>query len=183
MILAGIDYSITCPGICIGEKGSSFEDLMFYSFRILKRHVSNKEQIKLLEYPLYTSEQERHDKISDMVMEILSKHKVDKIRIEDYSFGSKGKVFNIAENTGLLKHKLYKAGYDFDVSAPKEIKKHFSGKGNATKGVMYMSFRDKHCPYEIHHAIGDTEIPDDIKSPVSDMIDAYAIWNMLNALR
>ena len=32
----------------------------------------------------------------------------EQIAIEGYSMGSKGKVFNIAENTGVLKYKIYK---------------------------------------------------------------------------
>ena len=36
MILAGIDYSITCPALVIGKVGSSFDELKFYSFATKK---------------------------------------------------------------------------------------------------------------------------------------------------
>ena len=62
MIVAGVDYSMSCPALVIGELGSDFSDLKFYSFAKQKRHISIKKEIILLEYPEYINEQDRYDK-------------------------------------------------------------------------------------------------------------------------
>ena len=38
----------------------------------------------------------------------------EQIAIEGYSMGSKGKVFHIAENTGVLKYKIYNPRWEHD---------------------------------------------------------------------
>ena len=36
------------------------------------------------------------------------RHEYDVISIEDYSMGSRGRVFHIGENAGILKYRLWK---------------------------------------------------------------------------
>ncbi len=183
MIVAGVDYSMSCPALVIGELGASFADLKFYSFAKKKRHVSIKKEIVLLDYPEYISEQDRYDKISDIFINIIKDSKVDEVLMEGYSYGSNaGLIFQIAENTEVFKYKLFKDKIPFSVIPPSQIKKLFSGRGNANKGVMYMTFRDKHCPYDIFNAIGEPKVPNEIGNPVSDIIDAYAIWTISDKL-
>ena len=65
------------------------------------------------------------------------------IILEGYAFADKGQVFNIGENTGLLKHKLYKNNLHPHIVTPTEIKKCWKtprGKGNASKTDMYNAF-------------------------------------------
>lgn len=181
MIIAGIDYSITCPALVIGNVGSSFDDLHFYSFATKKRHYSNNKQITLLDYPLWKTEQERYDRLSDLFINILIDKKVEHVLMEGYSYGSSaGQVFQIAENTEVLKYKMYKKEIPFDVTPPSQIKKYFTGSGNSNKGMMYVFFK-KHCPYDIHITIGDPSEPNTIGNPVSDLVDAYAIWSLNNS--
>lgn len=182
MILAGIDYSMSCPALVIGKQGATFDELLFFSFAKKKKHISMKKQITLLTYPTYLSEQERYDKISELFIDLLKEHKVDSVLMEGYSYGSSaGLVFQIAENTEVLKYKMYKTGIPFKVVPPSQIKKDFTGRGNANKGMMYLQFRDHHSPYDICNAIGEKTNPDNIGNPISDIIDAYAIWKMLDA--
>ena len=62
--------------------------------------------------------------------------------MEGYAYGtSKGVVFEIGENTGVLKHKLMKAQISIDIFAPSEIKKHATTRGNANKVDMEYAFR------------------------------------------
>ena len=49
-------------------------------------------------------------------------------------------VRSIAENTGLLKHKLYKIKVPTKPVPPTVIKKYATGKGNANKELMYEAF-------------------------------------------
>ena len=64
--------------------------------------------------------------------------------IEDYSFGSKGRVFNLAENCGLLKYMLFKKGYRFFTVPPTVVKKFATGKGNANKEAMVKAAQEKY---------------------------------------
>lgn len=181
MIIAGIDYSMTCPAVVIGKVGASFDELMFYSFAKKKKHQSIKNQIVLFDYPLWKTDQERYDRVSDLYIDVLKEHKVEFVYMEGYSYGSNaGLVFQIAENTEVLKYKMYKNEIPYDVIPPTQVKKDFCGRGNANKGMMYVEFRDRHCPYDIHAAIGEPKEPNEIGNPVSDLVDAYALWKILN---
>ena len=118
--------------------------------------------------------EERYDKISNWALECVNDCMV---AIEGYSFGSTGRaVFNIGENGGLLKHKLWVKHIPIRLVPPQTIKKFATGKGTATKEKMYEAW------------LQDTEL--DIKeiiqpkrklgSPTTDIVDAYFIckWIM-----
>jgi Holliday junction resolvasome RuvABC endonuclease subunit len=124
------------------------------------------------EHHEYLTDQERYENNATWVLEILgnfSKQDEITIIIEDYSFGSKGRVFNLAENCGVLKYLLFKHNYRFHLVAPTVIKKFATGKGNATKEKMYDAF------------IQDTDIdlqsillPNaKLNSPITDIVDAW----------
>jgi len=131
----------------------------------------------------YNNNLERFTHLAEQTIEwILSqvptRHHGNKLAIEGYAFGAKGQVFNIGENTGILKLKLAeKVANDINVIAPSAIKKFATGKGNANKVLMYEAF------------IEETE--DDLaelfefdpyagQSPVSDIIDSYYIAKYSN---
>ena len=92
------------------------------------------------------------------------------IQIEDYSYGSTGRVFHIAENLGLLKYKLkMECDWDYTLLPPSVIKKFATDKGNANKELMLESFeKDTGVNLEV---LFDTKS----KSPISDVADAYFI--------
>ena len=93
------------------------------------------------------------------------------ILIEDYSFGSKGKVFNLAENCGILKYMLYKNEYKFFTVPPTVVKKFATGKGNATKEKMYEAFVNETF-VDLHKIISPTT---KLGSPTTDIVDAWYI--------
>jgi Holliday junction resolvasome RuvABC endonuclease subunit len=97
----------------------------------------------------------------------------DKVYIEDYSFGSTGRVFHIAENMGQLKYQLYRAGIKFETIPPTVIKKYFFGKGNADKDKMYEAFLSK-TNIDLYQTLGKSR-GKKVISPISDIVDAYAI--------
>lgn len=179
MNIAGIDYSITCPAMVYGDSSiSSFDDLKIITFATKKRHMSLHKNLTLLEYPLYKSNEERYDKVSEYFYKKIIEEKVERVLIEGYSYNSAaGQVFNIAENCAILKYKLYKSGIEYSDVPPATVKKFFTGRGNCNKGIMYTTFVKEHQTYDLHLTIGDKESnPDTIGNPVSDIIDAYAIW-------
>jgi len=84
---------------------------------------------------------------------------------------SKGKVFNLAENCGILKYMLYKAEYKFFTVPPTVVKKYATGKGNATKEKMYEAFLNETF-IDLHNIISPTT---KLGSPTTDIVDAWYI--------
>lgn len=128
-----------------------------------------------IEYPDHKSNIERFDLLSNLLIDKI-KVKVDEIRFEGYSFGSKGQVFDLAENTGMMKYKLYKDGYPIVVVPPTVIKKFATGKGNANKEAMYSAW-SKINP-SLFDLFGVKESKTKIPSPINDIVDAYYLSNM-----
>ena len=186
----GIDYSLNSPGVCVNtsEEEFRYEDCKFYFLTNTKKYVGTwKEKIAFgtsaVEYigtphKPYSSEPERYNNIANWVINIIKaqyppnhvskKHPI--IQIEDYSYGSTGRVFHIAENLGLLKYKLkMECGWDYTLLAPSVIKKFATDKGNANKELMLGAFQE------------DTGVnlglllDSSVKSPITDIADAYFI--------
>src|ERR1039458_47355 len=89
--------------------------------------------------------------------------------IEDYSFGSKGRVFNLAENMGLLKYKFWKYDMKFDLVPPTVLKKFATGKGNAKKEDMYENFV-KETGVDLQEKLFPGR---KLGNPVTDIVDSY----------
>ena len=187
----GIDYSLSSPGICVNtsEEEFRYEDCKFYYLTNTKKYEGTfKEKIAFgtsaVEYigaphRPYNSEPERYNNIANWAIDIIklygdAKTGINRIKptiqIEDYSFGSTGRVFHIAENLGLLKYKLkIECGWEYTLIAPSVIKKFATDKGNANKEIMLSAFQ------------GDTGVnlaelfESSAKSPISDVVDAYFI--------
>ena len=188
----GIDYSLSSPGVCINisEEEFRYEDCKFYYLTNTKKYQGTfKEKMAFgtsaVEYigtphKPYSSEPERYNNIANWAIDIIKsqpqlmigklweKHPI--IQIEDYSFGSTGRVFHIAENLGLLKYKLkMECGWDYTLLAPSVIKKFATDKGNANKELMLGAFQeDTGVNLEVL-------LDSSVKSPITDIADAYFI--------
>lgn len=179
----GIDYSLSCPGVCINTSTDEFryEDCKFYYLTTREKFVGAYKHkgvsFEGTEHKPYSSEPERYENIADWVVDIINSYypksmaskKNHTINLEDYSYASKGRVFHIAENMGLLKHKLYLNNWDYSLLAPSVIKKYATGKGNSNKEAMTEQFALDtglnvldmfECKYT---------------SPATDVVDAYYI--------
>ena len=150
----GIDYSLSSPAVCICTGEFKFENCKIYYLTSVKKYEGDylKGQLNGRLHLPYTSEQQRHDQISQWAFDLIGSADSD-IFIEGYSFGSKGLVFNLAENMGTLKHKLYKVNKKFEMIVPGRVKKIATGKGNADKIKMY----------EV-----DAEVPEDLENGYKD---------------
>jgi len=186
----GIDYSLSSPGVCVNTSEGEFryEDCSFYFLTGTKKYDNtfkdNDVRYVGTGHKLYTSEPERYNNIADWAIDIIKSHIKEyqikeklfywpgnpTIQIEDYSYGSTGRVFHIAENLGLLKYKLkMECGWDYTLLPPSVIKKFATDKGNANKELMLESFeKDTGVNLEV---LFDTKS----KSPISDVADAYFI--------
>ena len=182
MMIAGIDYSLTSPAICIWKDKDDNRQFNFNMCTIhyletaqrLKRATEH-EILNLCPeiYPEWDTEEQRHDLLSEWAMKCI---RGCYVFIEGYAFATSGKshVRSVAENSGLLKHKMYKSNQPFRSIPPTVIKKFATDKGNANKEVMHDSF------------IRETDTPSDLKtilrpkstkptSPITDIVDSYWI--------
>ena len=187
----GIDYSLSSPGVCvnISEDEFQYEDCKFYYLTNTKKYEGTfKEKMAFgtsaVEYigaphRPYSSEPERYNNIANWAIDIIKLYGDAKtginrinptIQIEDYSFGSTGRVFHIAENLGLLKYKLkIECGWDYTLLAPSVIKKFATDKGNANKEMMLHAFQE-----DTGVNLGEL-FDSSAKSPITDVADAYFI--------
>lgn len=175
---AGIDYSMSCPSIFIGSR-KDFKDgksFFFYnpkSKKDLMKGVYNGNIYGLdQDKASWKNDMERFDLISDWAVAILKNFKVDGVCLEGYAMGAKGRVFNIAENTGILKYKIYRElNIIPDIPAPTTIKKWYTGKGNAKKEDMYAKFIEANN-IDLEKSLNRKSKD----SPISDIVDAYAMY-------
>jgi hypothetical protein len=177
MIIAGIDYSLNGPCICIfsGNSEFSFQACNFYFLTDVKKNATTfLGNIEGRLFDEYQEECERYDTISDWVIKLIAG--CEQVSLEDYAFNAQGRVFHIAENTGILKYKCYLNSIPLDVVSPSHVKKFASGKGNADKNLMYQSFVD-----ETNIPLKDIISPNkkEIGNPVSDLVDSYYICKNL----
>jgi hypothetical protein len=170
-MIVGIDYSLTSPAMCVMAE-PKIDKCVFYFLTSNKRCVGNFNNAIGYAHKEYYSDQERYDNISEFFLnKIPTAPEVPNVFIEDYSFGSTGKVFHIAENTGLLKYKLWEVGFRFHTVAPKSVKKFATGKGNADKQKMYEAFvEETGRDFELLFNSNLT-----LASPVTDLVDSYYI--------
>ena len=174
MIYAGIDYSMTSPAMClyndIAEEFNFEKCNLYFMTQTKKYEITFKNVIG--QYFEYSNEMQRYDIISSFFIDrILETNEPIKVLIEDYSMGSKGRVFNIAENTGVLKYRFWNFQIDFETIAPTVIKKFATGKGNSNKEKMQDAFEQENS-IRFKQELKMTEKQ---WNPSSDLIDAYYI--------
>lgn len=174
-IVVGIDYSMTCPAASMfSSSDQTFADVkMFYIHGTQRRcPVPNIHQVC---YLVPDSQEERFDFLSSQFVSWIMAHTIGNevvVYVEDYAFNARGKVFHIGENTGLLKHKLWKNGIECRVVPPTVVKKFATGRGNADKVAMYLAFMKK-TGVDLKKEF-KTKMAG-VGSPFGDLADAYFI--------
>jgi len=181
MIIAGIDYSMTSPSICIfvGEERDAFcfnkctfhflTDTDKYATYFLKNIYGTR-------FDQWSDDTQRFKTIADWAVEKV--RVCDSVALEGYSYGSKsGLMFNIAENTGILKYKLYDCGIPVEIMPPTTVKKYATGKGNSDKNAMHRSFRLE-TGVDLKEEITPRKAK--VGNPVSDIVDSYYICKLLH---
>jgi Holliday junction resolvasome RuvABC endonuclease subunit len=174
--IVGVDYSLSCPCICISNT-VNFNENYFYFLSDVKRHHGKVMNITGDPHRDYHTDQERYENIASWMINIIKPLPDPDILIEDYAFAAKGRVFNLAENCGLLKYLLYKDGYRFSTVAPSVIKKFATGKGNANKQAMYDAFYVL-LGIDLIKIYGSKAMK--LDSPVTDIVDAYYLTRYMH---
>lgn len=171
MRYVGIDYSLTSPCICIHQGETFGFDSCTFHFLTSVSKYEGKFGKNIIGHPYhnYSTDEDRYYGITKWVLNLLKDN--DKIMIEGYSMGSTGRVFNIAENAGLLKHYLWMSKYKFGVVPPTVVKKFATGKGNANKEKIQESFIQD-TGVNIKDLLHMTEKQ---WNPSSDIVDSFYI--------
>lgn len=173
MIVAGVDYSMTSPALCIfddtwGE--FNFENCIVYYLTKTKKYDTFFRNVQG-DYFEYSDSMDRYDIISSYFLDKIKTCQIGTVYIEGYSMGSKGMIFDIAENTGIFKYRMWEQTIFSKVVAPSAIKKFATGKGNANKELMQDVFIAENG-IDLKFHLGMTEKQ---WNPSSDIIDAYYI--------
>jgi len=170
MKIGGIDYSLCSPAVVVidTETSEAHGHYLTDVNRNAKTYDLGWFKVTGQLHAHNTSPEQRYDQISDWAMAIIES--CDKVVMEDYALGAKGKVFHIGENAGLLKWKMWKAGKPFALVGPTALKKTATGKGNADKIEMHRAFVEA-TGLNLVEAIcpGSTKVA----NPVSDLVDAW----------
>lgn len=180
----GIDYSITSPAFCIYENVDEewnstnctfhffWKGMKDYSAPILMDLYNEVTFYAHAPIRKYDVEMFKFASLASWVLALLPQdYSSTKIMIEGYAMGAKGRVFNIAENTGVLKSGLYRGGYEYETAPPKTIKKFATGNGNADKSKMEEAWMEE-VGIDLRSIYRQSKSND---SPSSDIIDSYFI--------
>jgi hypothetical protein len=174
-MLIGIDYSITCPCLCLFDerKTFKFENCFFYYLTNTKKYADKiAPNITGESFQEYVQDVDRFDTISEWATNLCIG--AADVGMEGYAYGAKGRVFNLAENMGLLKYKLYKHAIPVTIVEPAKVKKCATGKGNADKQVMYDTF-SKETNTDLKSMFNQKTL----SNPVTDVIDSYYVLKAL----
>ena len=180
--IAGIDYSLTSPAVCIYTEESDGGHFDFDSCVLhYLSHTKGQQQlaagcglnnIKATPYPEWKTTEERHENLSDWTYKLIQGCK--EVFIEGYAYGVTSNRAPIYENTAILKHKMWKYKVPFTIFPPSVIKKYATGKGNADKELMYKAFCDELLtPPDLKERLSPKAKK--VTNPISDIVDSYFI--------
>ena len=186
-MFAGIDYSMSCPAICVHPRTEDWRpNSIRFHFLIDKKKFQGKWTDKKTDVKFYShsTSLETKDTIvrgtnnAKTLIEDVGFDPSFTVAMEGYSFGSKGsRIFDIAEYTAMFKLFVRTITDDngFEIYSPSMIKKFANGKGNAKKDVMVEKMI-KDSGINLHEVF---EI-DKITAPINDLADAYWVCKLLH---
>lgn len=130
--IAGIDYSISSPAMCICTGDFKFENLQFFYVSEKKRwnnaqflsgqiegfKALDKEQFLDIDRITHLS-----TIFTDCIFDIIQDGEQVEIGVEDYAFAANGNITLLAESMGILKYKLRTDNHNVKPYAPTTIKK------------------------------------------------------------
>jgi len=143
----GVDYSMNSPAVAV----DSVDTDGCYTFTFFGKtekqfelRTKDGELIKLYQYkyPKWETNIERYLGVAEIMIRHIPDRSVGMIENYAFSRGKKGLIFNMAECTQTFKLLCYtQRGMDLSVVPPTQLKKQYTGKGNAGKRRMAAAFR------------------------------------------
>ena len=198
--IVGVDYSITSPSItiqtystvggllrldsvmiaqskkqCLNDALCLKYDDIEWHFHLLEIEDETVKETPELRYHSLAQ------KLFNKMIEIIGEERENiKLGIEDYSFGANGRITDIAECTSVFKQICYQYFKQPIIPiAPTTIKKHYTGKGNANKIMMYQTLLT-HTNQDIMEKFNNIKHFDidnpkcKIPAPLGDVVDGLA---------
>lgn len=167
----GIDYSYTCPAVCVLRDGSSPHWYVNY-----KKTGKPYPELPDVDWAISVASSEvmRYIELAEWVVAITRHEQPDVIVLEDYAFGANGRLTQLSENAGTLKVKLFEhlPHIPLQIVAPTTMKKFATGRGIATKDDVWAAFIHR-MPEAAPWSTLCHPKAVRIGSPVSDIADAY----------
>lgn len=185
MIVAGVDYSITSPSVCVCSTNDTFEWSACSILTITgNTAIQSTENITVVynpsvdlvkKIPLNECSQNicRYQYLANVSTDFIQRKEVEYVLLEDYSYASSGRTFHLGENVGTIKNCLYSNGIEFQVVPPTVVKKIVTGKGNANKDDMYKAFVGM-TGVDLYDLLGISK-KKTIPAPITDIVDAFFI--------
>jgi len=179
----GIDYSINSPALTIKDNN----DFYFYCFaEKLPKTIPFKDGFITKKLEKNGNNIIDASLVAKDILKILQNHNVINVNLEGYSYQSSSKaIFQIAENTGILKYFLLQAGIKINIIQPSTVKQKAGG-GGFKKFDMLQAFlkqenlKDnlfhqncKKYENELYKYNQDKTMIIGVKSPYSDIVDSY----------
>jgi hypothetical protein len=169
------DYRSTLSGFKIHNKISDIVDIISYDKKSTTKDPIEDQSIKL----------SNADSLSNAIISTIEPFitGIPEIRIEGFSFGSKGNAFIdiITYNTFLKVKIIQKWGNCISVISPKTVKKLYTGNGNASKCDMLRTFFTKEDSIfkKRFEDLGLNREEDfNIPKPIDDLIDSVALCSI-----
>lgn len=171
--ILGIDYSYTCPAVCVLTNKLVNTPQWFVNYKKTGKPYPD---LPNVEWSTSTTETEvsRYIELATWVLDIVRRTNPELIVLEDYAFGANGRLTQLSENAGTLKVKLFEhyPQIPLRIVAPTTMKKFATGRGIATKDDVWAAFikrRPDAAPWAALCHPKATRIG----SPVGDIADAY----------
>lgn len=177
MVIFGIDYSITSPAcvkaVCDDE--FNFTSLDYVGFTDIKKVLMSDRKLLFNKKKDFTFDIQRYIYLSEHIKNFI--YSGDEIpmygAIEGYAMGANGKIFDIAEATGVMKYIIYNNGTNLRIYPPTTVKKFTVGNGLAGKVSMFEEF------VKVDEPLLDLSHLEDLSNPKEDLVDAYFIVKFL----
>lgn len=116
----------------------------------------------------------RFIELAHWVDEVVTHYEPTMIVLEDYAFGGKGRITQLAENAGALKVSMaiHHPTIPLHVVAPTTMKKFATGSGRADKDMVWAAFIQKEPQASGWQALCHPKAAK-VGSPMADVADSY----------
>lgn len=187
MNILGIDPSINGTGftllMCNDDDTLSYKDIFHIGFTKVKKKEYHNGKLHILLLDKFYGDYPYHYRgklILEHAMNYFNINIVDYVAIEDYSYGSSGNVFDIAEMVGSIKNQIYELGIPYKKYPPSSVKGFATNKGNCDKVPMGMAYNGLKNTLESKKFILDEMNDlDDFVSPKADIVDSFWMAQLL----
>ena len=181
MKIAGCDLSMNGSGVCVMDLD---EDLNCVStdwlgFAYVKKNAPEDQRNTHVIYYKQDWYRSRYDLTEMMIINIMDKLRgCSFVAIEDYAISACGMLADIGEFVGQVCYEIWKSGIALKKYVPQHAKIRLTDYGNTDKIGMYFGFVGVNG---IKPDLTGYPVPEDSDgvSPTSDIIDAYALCELL----